>query len=163
MAPPMYRNNMFLEYTWPAALMVKETFPSPLICGHMISIFRRGNSDPERRARSHDKRHHLTQPCGWLRYDVIVSVQHRRQSLHVFLRLHPRPSTFAVRGVSFFSYFSFCWRYTVLSVLAASGRNRSSASRSTAVKNILNRGGAITHLLPETLPHMELVRALSII
>ena len=47
----------------------------------------------------------------------------------------------------------------MLFVMTASARKRFSATRSTTVKNMLNSSAS----LPETLPHVELIRALSII
>ena len=52
----------------------------------------------------------------------------------------------------------------MLSVMAASTRKRFSATRSTAAKNRLNTNQWREHAsLPETLPHVELIRALYII
>ena len=37
-APPKYTNSFVCLYTWPAALIVNDTFPPPLVCRHMISV-----------------------------------------------------------------------------------------------------------------------------
>ena len=58
----------------------------------------------------------------------------------------PRPSTLPVRDVPSFSPFSlFRWSCTMLSVMDESEKKRFSATRSTAVKNMLNNSGASTH------------------
>ena len=57
-----------------------------------------------------------------------------------------RPSTLPVRGVPFFSPFSFFyWICTMSPVMAASERKRFSVTRGIAVKNKFNSSAASTH------------------
>ena len=38
-APLKYTNSTFCLYSWPAALIVSDTFPPPLVCRHKIYVF----------------------------------------------------------------------------------------------------------------------------
>ena len=61
-APPKYSNSIVRLYTWPAALIVKDTFPTAFGFQAHYLRFCLGYRKPERRARRHDHRHHPLQP-----------------------------------------------------------------------------------------------------
>ena len=93
-----------------------------------------------------------------------ISVQHIPQPLHLLLLLPPRWSTFPVRGLPFFSSFSFYrWSCTMLYMMVASARKFFSATRSTRREERVAQLWREHTPLPKTLPHVELTRALPII
>ena len=106
-----------------------------------------GDRKPERRARSDDHRHYLSNPSDDRDTKPASSAYSIPYNLCTFSSTFPsRPSTFHVRCKPFFSPISyFRWSCTMLSVMAASARKRFSATRSTAVKNMLNSSGESTH------------------
>ena len=145
-APPKYTNSIACLYTWPAALMVNDTFSPRLVCRHMISVLDSETVSPNAEhavtitvtvlSNPYDDRDTMPASSAYsIPHDLCTSSSS-------FPR---RPSTLPVREVPFFSPFSFHWSYLMLSMMAASAGKHFSATRSTAVKNMLNSSGASTH------------------
>ena len=127
---------------------MNDTFTPPVVCRHKISVFA-----PETVIPNGENAVTITVIIFSSPFDDrdtydarIVRVQQTTQSLHLLPFLLPSP-------VNFFSACSairlplspFRWTCTMLSVMDASARKRFLTSRSTAVKNLLNSGGASTH------------------
>ena len=127
--------------------MVNNTFPPPLVCRHIVSVFGLGDRKPERRAHSYDHRHQPLRSFWISRYDARIAAYSIPHNLCISSSsFPPRPSTLTARGVPFFSLFSFFrWSCTMLCMKAASAEKGFSATRSTTVKGTLNSNGASTH------------------
>ena len=125
--------------------MVNDTFPPSFVCRHMISVLA---SKPIRPNAEHAFAITviiLSSPFGdrdTMPASSAYSISHLCTPSSPF---PPRPSISPVRGVPSLSPFSFRWSCTMLSMMAASASKRFSATRSTAVKNMLNSSGASTH------------------
>ena len=145
-APPKYTNSIVCLCTWPAALIVKDTFPPPLVCRHIISVFASDTVSPNDKHAVMITVIILSSPSDdrdTMPASSACSIPHNLCTSSLSFSL--RPLTLPVREVPFFSPSSFCWSCTMLSVMAASARKRYSVTRSTAVKNMLNSSGASTH------------------
>ena len=126
--------------------MANDTFSPSLVCRRIISVLFSETVSPNDvhavtitviiLSNPSDDRH--TMPAS--------SAYSISRNLRTFSSSPPRPSTLPVRGVPFFSPFSFFrWSCTIVSMMTASERKRFSATRSTAVKNMLNSSGVSTH------------------
>ena len=131
MAPPKYTNPIVRLCSWRAALIVNDTFPTPLVSRHIISVFA---SDIV----SSNDEHAVS-----ITVVILSSPSDNRDTIpvlsaysipHNLCTSSPsiplRPSTLPVREVLFFSPSAFRWGCTMLSVMVASARKRLSATRS---------------------------------